>query len=244
MSVPFAVDAACVALGAVLISRVASGGVGSGEPPAFAEEPRRSVRAEVVEGLRWVIGHAPMRTLALTIVAFNVTWGAAWGVLVLYAADRLGMDAVGFGLLTTASALGGVIGTLAYGRLTRALSLGNIMRIGLLIETTTHLVLALTTSSIVVLVTMLVFGVHAFVWGTTATTIRQRAVPDALLGRVTGVYTVGIYGGTAVGTPIGGLLAGQFGLTAPFWFAFVGSVLLVGILWRQFDHIAHAGALT
>ena len=246
MSVPFAVDAACVALGAVLISRVATSGLGTGEAddPRPAEEPRRSVRAEVVEGLRWLIGHPPMRTLALTIVAFNVTWGAAWGVLVLYARDRLGMDAVGFGLLTTASALGGVLGTLAYGRLTRALSLGNIMRIGLLIETVTHLVLALTTSSIVVLVTMFVFGVHAFVWGTTATTIRQRAVPDALLGRVTGVYTVGIYGGIAVGTPIGGLLAGQFGLTAPFWFAFVGSALLVGILWRQFDHIAHAGAPT
>jgi len=94
----------------------------------------------------------------------------------------------------------------------------------------------------VALLTMVVFGTHAFVWGTTSTIVRQRAVPDALLGRVTGVYTVGIFGGIVVGTPIGGLLARTYGITAPFWFGFVGSAILVTILWRQFDHIAHSGA--
>jgi predicted MFS family arabinose efflux permease len=86
-----------------------------------------------------------------------------------------------------------------------------------------------------------VFGAHAFVWGTTSTVVRQRAVPDAVLGRVTGVYRVAIMGGLVIGTPIGGLLARSFGITAPFWFAFGGSALLVTILWRQFDHIVDAG---
>jgi len=44
-----------------------------------------------------------------------------------------------------------------------------------------------------------------------------------------------------IGTPIGGLLAKQFGITAPFWFGFVGSALLVVLLWRQFPLIDHAG---
>jgi predicted MFS family arabinose efflux permease len=70
----------------------------------------------------------------------------------------------------------------------------------------------------------------------------QRAVPDELLGRVGGVYRVAIVGGMVVGTPLGGLLARRFGITAPFWFAFVGSALLVVILWRQFNHIAHDNA--
>ena len=39
-----------------------------------------------------------MRTLSLTVFTFNVTYGAAWGVLVLYASQQLHMDAVGFGL--------------------------------------------------------------------------------------------------------------------------------------------------
>jgi predicted MFS family arabinose efflux permease len=85
-----------------------------------------------------------------------------------------------------------------------------------------------------------VFGAHAFVWGTTATAVRQRAVPDALLGRVTGVYHVAVMAGIVVGTPIGGLLARQFGITAPFWFGFIGSAILVVLLWREFEHIVHA----
>jgi predicted MFS family arabinose efflux permease len=195
----------------------------------------------MAEGIRWLADHAPMRTLFITIVAFNVTFGAAWAVLVLYAQERLQMSDVGFGLLTTAMAVGGIIGTTMYGRLERRFSLADIMRVGLLIETGTHLVLALTTVPAVALLTFVVFGAHAFVWGTTSTAVRQRAVPDELLGRVTGVYHVGVMAGIVVGTPIGGWLAQQYGITAPFWFGFVGSAILVTVLWRQFDNIVHAG---
>jgi MFS family permease len=233
-SLPFATNAAGFALGAVLISRVVT--------DVRKHQTRApSLRGEMLEGIRWLLGHPPMRTLALTILAFNVTFGAAWSVLVLYAGQRLGMDEVGFGLLTSAIAVGGVIGTVSYGRLERRFSLADIMRVGLVIETFTHLVLALTTSSAVALVTLVVFGIHAFVWGTTSTVVRQRAVPDAVLGRVGGVYRVAIVGGMVIGTPLGGLLARTYGITAPFWFGFVGSALLVVVLWRQFDHIVHAG---
>ena len=224
MALPFAANAACFALGAVLVTRVATD---VADLAAERSGERGSLRTEMAEGIRWLIAHPPMRTLALTIIAFNVTYGAAWSVLVLYASERLGMSAVGFGLLTTAIAIGGIVGTSAYGRLERRFSLADIMRGGLLIETFTHLVLALTTSPAVALVTMVVFGAHAFVWGTTSTVVRQRAVPDELLGRVTGVYTVGLIGGIVIGTPIGGLLAREFGITAPFWFGFIGSAILV-----------------
>lgn len=253
MSLPFAANAVCFALGAVLVTRVVSNrGRERGpvlEPGLEADleptgEPRRSLRRDLADGVRWLAAHPPMRTLVLTIIAFNVTYGAAWSVLVLYAREQLAMDEVGFGLITTAIAIGGVIGTSAYGRLERRFSLGDIMRVGLVIETLTHLVLALTTSPLIALATMVVFGAHAFVWGTTATTIRQRAVPDELLGRVTGVYTVAVFGGMVIGTPIGGLLARELGITAPFWFGFVGSAILVALLWRQFSHIAHAGSAT
>jgi MFS family permease len=246
MAIPFATDAVCYALGAVLVSRIASS-VARGraaEPEteeASAPASTTSVWRDLADGFRWLRSNPPMRTLALTIVAFNVTFGAAWSVLVLYAGDRLGMDSVGFGLLTTASAIGGIIGTAAYGALERRISLADLMRIGLLIETGTHLIFALTRSPEVALLTMVVFGAHEVVWWTTSITIRQRAVPDELMGRVGGIYTVGLTGGIVVGTPIGGLLARSFGITAPFWFGFVGSALLVALLWRELRHIAHAG---
>jgi len=234
MALPFATNAACFALGALLVSRVVTS-----TKAELRERP--GLRAEMAEGIRWLVAHPPMRTLALTIFTFNVTYGAAWSVLVLYAVDRLGMDEVGFGLLTTAIAVGGVVGIVAYGALERRFSLADIMRVGLLIETFTHLSLALTTSPAIALATLVVFGAHAFVWNTTSTVVRQRAVPDELLGRVTGVYRVAIMGGLVIGVPIGGLLARGFGLTAPFWFGFVGSALLVAIMWREFDHIVDAG---
>jgi MFS family permease len=235
MALPFATNAACFALGSVLISRIAA------TTRAERSGPTTGFFADMAEGVRWLIHHPPMRTLALTILLFNVTFGAAWSVLVLYASDRLGMGAVGFGLLTTAVAVGGVFGTLLYGRLERRFALADIMRVGLIIETITHLILALTTSAAVALGMLVVFGGHAFVWGTTSNVVRQRAVPNELMGRVGGVYRVCIMGGIVIGTPLGGLLARQFGVTAPFWFAFFGSALLVGLLWREFDHIVHAG---
>ena len=234
MALPFATNAACFALGAVLISRVVTS-------TRSERRERSSLRAEMAEGIRWLVAHPPMRTLAVTIFTFNVTFGAAWSVLVLYTGDRLGMDEVGFGLITTAIAVGGIVGIGSYGRLVGRFSLADIMRVGLLIETGTHLVLALTTSPTIALATFVVFGAHEFVWGTTSEVVRQRAVPNELLGRVGGVYRVAIVGGMVIGTPLGGLLASVYGITAPFWFGFVGSALLVTILWRQFDNVVHAG---
>ena len=234
MALPFATNAICFVLGALLVSRVVTS--------ARIERPESSsLRTEMSEGIHWLLAHPPMRTLALTIFTFNVTFGAAWSVLVLYATERLGMGPVGFGLLTTAVAVGGIVGVVSYGRLTRRFALGDIMRTGLIVETLTHLSLAVTTSSIVALATLVVFGAHAFVWGTTSEVVRQRAVPNELLGRVTGVYRVANIGGLVIGTPIGGLLARNYGITAPFWFGFIGSAVLVVVLWRRFDNIVHAG---
>jgi MFS family permease len=230
---PFAAQAGCMLAAAGLVSRITLPGHG------VDKAARSRVGREMAEGMRWLWSHAAVRTLALTIVTFNVTFGAAISVLVLYAVERLGTGEVGFGLLTTATALGGLLGTSIYGWLTARVSLGDLMRAGLIIETLTHLALALTTRPGVALGIMFVFGAHAFIWATTSTTVRQRAVPTGLQGRVSSVYLLGVQGGLVVGGFAGGLIADAWGITAPFWFAFVGSAALVAALWRQLPHIAH-----
>jgi predicted MFS family arabinose efflux permease len=230
---PFAADAVLVAAGAALVSRVAL-------PPYRPEKHHTHLRHDIAEGVRWVRHHAAVRTLVLTILIFNVTFGAAWSVLVLYARDQLGLGAVGFGIITTVGAVGGLVGTVSYGWITQRVSLANLMRIGLIVETLTHLALALTTTPWFALLVFFVFGLHAFVWGTTSVTIRQRAVPTELQGRVGSVNLVGVFGGLVIGAGIGGLLAQRYGVTAPFWFAFVGSAIFVVLIWHQLRHIAHA----
>jgi predicted MFS family arabinose efflux permease len=232
---PFLVEAGCMLVAASFSSRIALPAL----PAPAVERAVSHLRKDIAEGMRFLWGHAAVRTLAITIVTFNVTFGAAWSVLVLYAIERLHAGEVGFGLLTTASAVGGLLGTVGYGWLAARVRLGDLMRIGLIIETLTHLSLALTTRNPVALVIMFVFGAHAFVWGTTSTSIRQRAVPHELQGRVSSVYLIGVQGGIVVGSAIGGVIADAFGVTGPFWFAFVGSALLVVALWRQLVHVAH-----
>lgn len=233
---PFIGQAVLVAFGVLMVSRIAL-------PPHPRESAATStVRGDIVAGFRWVRHHAAVRTLVLTIFTFNITFGAAWSVLVLYASRRLGLGSLGFGLITTVSAVGGLAGTLAYGWIIRRVSLGDIMRIGLIIETFTHLGLALTTTPWIAMPIFFVFGAHAFIWGTTSVTVRQRAVPLELQGRVSSVNTIGVFGGLVIGSVIGGTLAQHFGITAPFWFAFAGSALFICAIWRQLSHIAHEDA--
>jgi predicted MFS family arabinose efflux permease len=232
MALPFAGEFVLVLIGAALVTKI--------RLPPHAEEPANSrVWHDIAEGWRWLWAHPAVRTLALTILTFNVTYGAAWSVLVLYARERLGMGEVGFGLVTTAIAVGGLLGTASFGRLQRRFSFGIIMRIALVTETFVHLALALLTWAPAALVVFGFFGAEAFVWGTTSTTVRQRAVPQELQGRVNSVYLMAVFGGLVLGAAIGGALAQVWGVTAPFWFAFAGSVVILSLIWRALTQIAH-----
>ncbi len=230
---PFASQAVLVALGAVMVSRM--------RLPVLPPSGRTPhLRRDVVEGLRWTWGNPAVRTLTLAIVTFNVTWGAAWSVLVLYADQRLGLGPAGYGLLFTASAVGGVLSTGSYDWLERRFGLAALMRWGLVIETFTHLGLALTTTPAVAMAILFAFGAHAFVWGTTSRTVRMRAVPVQLQGRVGSLYMIGVYGGIVAGQALGGVIARIWGVTGPFWFAFAGSAVILALIWRELAHIAHA----
>lgn len=233
MALPFVTETVCVLAGVALITRV--------RLPARETPARRSrVRSEIREGWSWLWAHPAIRTLAITIFTFNITFGAAWSVLVLYARERLGMGAIGFGLITTAIAVGGLLGTLCYGWLERRVPLGVIMRGGLIIETLTHLALALTRWVWLALIVFTIFGAHAFIWGTTSSAVRQRAVPTEYQGRVSSVYLTGVVGGIVIGSALGGVVATVWGVAAPFWFAFAGSAVLLALLWRSLLQIAHA----
>jgi MFS family permease len=233
MALPFVSEAVCVLAGVLLIARVR---LPAPDKPAAG---RTRVRTDISEGWRWLWAHPAVRTLAITIFTFNITFGAAFSVLVLYARERLGMSALGFGLLTTASAAGGLLGTASYGWLERRVPLGVIMRGGLIIETLTHLALALTRWVWLALTVFFIFGAHAFIWGTTSTSVRQRAVPAEFQGRVGSVYLTGVIGGLVIGTALGGAVASAWGVTAPFWFGFAGSAVILALIWRSLLQIAH-----
>ncbi|MCW2786756.1 MAG: transporter [Marmoricola sp.] len=231
---PFLVTVVCIAVGVALVSRI-------GTPPgAVRGEVDTHIRQDIADGVRWLMGSPPVRTLAIIIVVFNITWAAPWSVLVLWALERVGIGEAGFGLLITASALGGLLATFSYGRLEKRVPLATLMRAVLMAEVLFHLAMALTTSAWTAYPLMFFFGAYAFVWGTLSQAVRQRAVPTELQGRVGSVYMICVMGGMLLGSLLGGLIAGAWGLTAPWWFAFAGSGLTLALVWRQLAHIAHA----
>ncbi|MDQ1216691.1 MFS transporter [Microbacterium arborescens] len=234
---PFAVQGVCVALAVVLISRItATTRVEEAEAP----RTRTPVHTDILSGIRWLWRNPPVRTLVIIILTFNVTWAAPWGVLVLYATDYLQMGPVGYGALTTASAIGGLAATLLFGRLERRFSFAALMRVCLTAEVLMHLAFALTTSGVVAFVIMIAFGAYAFVWATISTTVRQRLVPHELQGRIASVNMVGVFGGLVIGQALGGVIAQVWGPTGPWWFAFVGAALTLLLVWRPITHIAAA----
>jgi MFS family permease len=236
---PFVVQVVCVALAVVLVSRITA-------PPGTSftnvRDADSHVRKDIAEGLRWVWRHPPVRTLSIVILVFNITWAAPWGVLVKYSLDHLHMSEVGYGLLTTASAVGGVVGVLSYGWLERHVNLATLMRVCLTLEVLTHGAFALTTTGWVAIAIMFEFGVYAFVWGTLSTTVRQRAVPKEFQGRVASINMICVFGGLVVGQGIGGLIAEYWGLVAPWWFACAGAGITLALVWKSLGNVAHAGS--
>jgi MFS family permease len=233
MWLPFAGQAVIMAFGAVLISRVV-GARGRPEPDSTPTSLRRAIS----DGVRWLWGHPRVRTLAMLVSSFNITFGAAFSVLVILASERLGLDEVGYGLLIGSSAVGAILGAIAFSWTERRIGVVSIMRIGLVIETSTHLVLATTTAAPVAFGILILFGAHTAMWGTLSTSIRQAAVPPAFQGRVSSVYQLGLQGGLVIGAGVGAAIAATFGVVAVYWFGFVGSGLILAAVWGSIRNIA------
>jgi MFS family permease len=230
--IPLVFDAVTFAAAAALIARVAV------RPPLPDHSTRAAVLHEVREGVRWLWHHSGVRTLALSILVMNITFCAAFATWVLFAREQLGLSETQFGLLVSVGAVGGVLGMPTYHFLEPRVGSVTLLRAGLVIETTVHLILALTRNPWVAGATMAVFGVHAVVWGIVSTTARQLATPDALMGRVNSVYLLASVGGAAIGSALGGVLAQQYGLAAPFAIAFVAMVAMTAVAWRPLRNVS------
>src|SRR5207302_7863733 len=187
---------------------------------------KRSMRKEVADGLRWLAHQRLLRTMAVLIGLLNVTLIAATSVLVLVAKQRLGLNSVGYGLLFTCMAVGGVLGSVAGDRLIRRFTATWTIRVGLMIEAGVHLALAASRSPYLIGFALLAFGVHGSLWGIVGSSLRQRLSPPDMIGRISSSTLFVVAGGNCVGALLGGVIASNFGLTAPYWVGFVVAIIV------------------
>jgi predicted MFS family arabinose efflux permease len=228
-ALPFGFHAVAFTIAALILFRVKQ------SAPSTSE--RTTLRRDVAEGVRWLWHHRALRMLAACILVMNLTGAGVFALWVLYATERLGLSTTGYGLFVAAGAVGGVAGSWVYGRLENWFGMVTLLRAGLVIETLTYAALALTRNPWLAGLTMAVFGVHAIVWGTVATTVRQRATPSGLLGRVGSVYQLASVGGAAAGALLGGIVGERAGLLAPFWVAFAAVGAMTAWSWGRLREI-------
>jgi MFS family permease len=242
-AIPFFVNAGTYAVSAILIGLVAGTYRAPPRPAtAVTSRPVRTVRAEVAEGFRWLVHQRVLRTMTFLIGLLNLTLIAAVSVLVLLVKQRLHLGSVGYGTLLACSAVGSLAGSAIGDRLIELVTATWTIRIGLLIEAGLHLTLATSRNAYVVGIMLFAFGVHAALWTMVGNSLRQRLTPPEMMGRVASTSIFISAGGNCAGALLGGVIAANFGLTAPYWVGFAAAALVAAATWRVFNRATVAQA--
>jgi MFS family permease len=193
-----------------------------------AREPARSLRAEMAEGMRYVLGHPLLRPITLCTGTANLFGGVLAAVSVLFLARELGQPPAVIGLVLAAGSAGGVLGALTSGRWIRGLGQGRTVVTSLLVTGPVALVLPLTAPGA---------GLAWFALGTAAVayggvvynvaqvSFRQAVTPDRLLGRMNASIRFLVWGTIPIGGMLGGALGELLGLRATLLITAVGMVL-------------------
>ena len=191
--------------------------------------PPTSIATEIRTGLSYLASHRLLRTMALVVGPMNLGSTAIFGVFVLYAVapGPLGLDEIGFGLLTTSLAVGTVTGMLIAGRLERVLGKPNLFVASILALLVQDLVFIVVPNALAVGVTLALSGAVIGSFNVVFGSLRQRIVPNHLLGRVMASFRIISWGSLPLGALLGGLVGQTFGLPAVFIFAAVVHGLLL-----------------
>lgn len=186
-----------------------------GEPSA--EASATGVRQSIAEGMRWFWANRLIRTVAIMAGISNLFSAATLAVLVLLATGPFGVGPTGYGLLLTGGAVGGIAGGLVADRLVARLGSGRVILVSNLMHAASYAVLAVSPSALPAGVALGSGSFAAMIGNVVVITLRQAAIPDHLLGRVTSAYRLIALGAVPLGGLLGGVAAGQLGLRAPFY---------------------------
>jgi MFS family permease len=172
--------------------------------PAAPDSERKSLRRDVVEGLRYVLSHPVLRNISIMMAMFNFVGTTTIAQLVFFAKERLDASDSQVGFLFSAGSAGIVALSLVAGPIRRKLrfsiaALGALMLYGIL-----TIVFAWTETYWVALpLWALISGLGLF-FNINTISLRQEIVPDHMLGRVISIAGVLAWSAIPLGTLLGG----------------------------------------
>jgi predicted MFS family arabinose efflux permease len=212
---PFAVNAGVLGIAVLLLLTLPSVFRPVSQPrPQEPATPLAALRQDFSEGLRWLRRHSDIRDVTIAVGIMVAMDGAWFAILVLYVIQILHQRPGVYGLLLAISAVGGIaVGALGP-RITRRLGAWRSLLIAGLVTAASQAVLGLT-ANVIIAAAMLAASSAAWVLvDLTAITMRQRQVPDHLLGRITSLCRTVLQGSQALGALAGGLVAAAVGVQA------------------------------
>ncbi|MFI8423502.1 MFS transporter [Streptomyces sp. NPDC085479] len=169
--------------------------------------------------------HALLRRVAFLSAAINFFGASTGGLLVLLVTGPYGLPASSYGWFVAVPAAGAIIGSLLAARVVPRIGGGATGWLAALTPAAGYAVLGLSHSTPLALAAMFAAAVASSLNQIVVSTLRQAAVPDELLGRVTAAYRLIVLGAVPFGALTGGLLGRALGIRAAFLTAALGLAL-------------------
>ncbi|NUT35199.1 MAG: MFS transporter, partial [Hamadaea sp.] len=174
--------------------------------------------------------HDLLRRVAFISAAINFFGSATGGVLVLLITGPYEVPLSRYGLFIAVPAAGAILGSLLAEHVVPRLGGGPVTWLAALVPAAGYAVLGVGRSAPLALAAMFCAAIATSLNQIVVSTLRQAAVPDALLGRVTAAYRLVVLGVVPLGAVTGGLLGRGLGIRATFVAAAAGLALAALVL--------------
>jgi MFS family permease len=225
-SLPFLLDGFSFALAAALMA-VALPVAATGTTRRVS---RSHLRTDIAEGLAYFMRTPVLRLIGALVASLAFCQAIVFGPLVLFALQGLGLSDAGFGILLGVAAIGNVVGGMLAGRLDHRFGARILLPASGVLAAAAYAVCGLATGPAVAAIALGAEAVAVAVGNVASLTLRQRIIPNELLGRVGNVVRVFIFGAMPLGALVGGFLVAWFGVRAPFAAAAALQLVAVAVL--------------
>jgi MFS family permease len=193
-------------------------------------EERRSLLAELREGLRYVFHHPYQRGMVAATAISNFFGQLVFSLLLVYAVRELGLTAGTIGLALSIGSLGTLVAALTARRIGARLGVGRTITLAALLFGPATLLIALAPERAAlpaIVVSMLVLSFGGILYNVTAISLIQAITPDRLLGRANASRRFVVWGVIPLGGLVAGALASTIGLRETMIVGAIGGALAV-----------------
>lgn len=200
-----------------------------------------SARAEIAEGVRYVISNPLVLSLTIAVGMVNFFGFGFLNLLPAWATDVLHGNVTTNGLLISARGFGALVSALMLASLGRQKVRGKLWMIGSLIMPLTLFIFAWVGWTPLSLGILVVIGWSMMLVTNNNNSLIQSEVPDNLRGRVTGVYALIMNGSYTMGALLTGAVAQSHGAPATAMACAAIMFIFAVISWVFFPFIRQHG---